>query len=204
MLRLVQRFFCERCGRIHVLDQAVVDEIISCECGFRFYCFGNKGLKINIPVLELHDQVFDLMKRFIQATGRCRDAPAPRSEAVNIKKILLQMDSMGLLEIALEKIQAEEFGRILMHCVDVEDILEILNEDKDALVKKQNGYVNIKEQKSWKHKKSEIDYLQLVSNTLTAIPGNTICREEEQLRQWQTDIMEENARRTGLLFGESG
>jgi len=92
-----------------------------------------------------------------------------------------------------------------MHCCDVEDILEILNEDKDAVVKKQNGYVSIKEQKSRKHKKSETDYLQLVSDTLAAIPGNeTDCRDEEQLRQWQVDIMEENARRTGFLFGISG
>ena len=49
------------------------------------------------------------------------------------------------------------------------------------------------------------DYLQLVSDTLAAIPGNeTDCRDEEQLRQWQVDIMEENARRTGFLFGISG
>ena len=202
---MAQSFVCERCGRIRVLDQPIVDEIVFCECGFRFYCFGNKGMKITMPAQELCDQFIDLMKRFVQATGRCRDAPAPRSEAVNIKKILLQMDSMGLLEIALEKIQAEEFGRILMHCCDVEDILEIINEDKDAVVKKQNGYVSIKEQKSRKHKNSEIDYLQLVSDTLAAIPGNgTDCREEEQYNQWQIDIMEENARRTGLLFGISG
>ena len=202
---MAQSFVCERCGRIRVLDQPIVDEIVFCECGFRFYCFGNKGMKITMPAQELCDQVIDHMRRFVQTTGRYRGAQALPSEAININKILQQMDSTGLLEIALEKIQVEVFGRILMHCCDVEDILEIINEDKDAVVKKQNGYVSIKEQKSRKHKNSEIDYLQLVSDTLAEIPGNgTDCREEEQYNQWQIDIMEENARRTGFLFGISG
>ena len=41
------RFICERCGRIHVLNRPIVDEIITCKCGFRFYCFGNNGMKIS-------------------------------------------------------------------------------------------------------------------------------------------------------------
>ena len=156
------RFICERCGRIHVLNRPIVDEIITCKCGFRFYCFGNNGMKIILPEQEL-------------------------------------------LEIALQKMQEEDFGVTLLHCNDIESILEILHEDKDAVVKELKGYVSVKELKSRNHRKSETDYLQLMENTLAAVQENeTVCREEIPLKQWQIDIMEENARRTGLLFGESG
>ena len=202
---MAQSFVCGRCGRIRVLDQPIVDEIVVCKCGFRFYCYGNKGMTITMPAQELCDQVIDQMRRFVQATGRYRGAPALPSEAVNINKILQQMDSMGLLEIALEKLQEEDFGGTLLHCYDIISILELLHEKKDAVVKKQKDYVSVVEQRSKNHKHPEIDYIQLVNNTLAAISGNeSVCREEEQLRQWQIDIMEDNARRTGLLFGESG
>ncbi len=200
-----QRFICERCGRIHALNQPIVDEVITCECGYRFYCFGNSGLIINVPEHELRDTVCEMMRRFVQSTGRCRDAPAPPPETENIRKLLLRMNSMGLLEIALQKMQEEDFGETLMHSNDIESILELLHENKDALVKGQKGYVSIIEQRNRNHRKSEIDYLQLMENTLAAIPGKTtVCREETPLKQWQIDIMEEDARRTGLLFGESG
>ena len=146
-----------------------------------------------------------MIRRFVQATGRCRDAPAPPSETEDIRQILRRMDSAGLLEIALQKMQEEDFGVTLLHCNDIESILEILHEDKDAVVKELKGYVSVKELKSRNHRKSETDYLQLMENTLAAVQENeTVCREEIPLKQWQIDIMEENARRTGLLFGESG
>lgn len=199
------RFICERCGRIHVLNRPIVDEIITCKCGFRFYCFGNNGMKIILPEQELLEKVCEMIRRFVQATGRCRDAPAPPSETEDIRQILRRMDSAGLLEIALQKMQEEDFGVTLLHCNDIESILEILHEDKDAVVKELKGYVSVKELKSRNHRKSETDYLQLMENTLAAVQENeTVCREEIPLKQWQIDIMEENARRTGLLFGESG
>ena len=200
-----QRFICGRCGRIHVPDRPIVDEIITCGCGYRFYCFGNSGMMITVPAQELRDTVCEAMRRFVQATGRCRDAPAPPSETENIRKILLRMDSTGLLEIALQKMQEEDFGETLMHSNDVVSILELIHENKDAVVKGQKGYVSIIEQRSRNHRKSETDYLQLMENTLAAIPEReAVCREEAPLKQWQTDIMEEDIRRTGLLFGASG
>lgn len=202
---MAQSFVCQQCHRKHTVEEAMIDGIITCECGYRFYCFGNSGMTITMPVEEIRGKTRDLMRRFVQSTGRCRDAPSPPSETGNIMQILQRMDSRGLLEIALKKIQEEDFGETLLHSNDIVIILELLNENKDAVVKGQKGHVNVMEQRNRNCRKSETDYLQLVKDTLAPFEDReTVCREETPLKQWQIDIMEENARRTGLLFGESG
>lgn len=124
------------------------------------------------------------------------------------RSVLMGLDPLYLLEVALERYQAEVFGNQLMNAADVVSILEILNEsgNKDALVRKKDGFVNIIEQTVKKHKQKVIDLTALREKAL--LPGSEeqehSMGEEPPLREWQEEIMEENDARSGFLFGEIG
>ncbi len=194
-------FTCAACGRQHVRSSDQIDEFIRCECGLTFYAFYKQGMMFALPVTELSDAVIKRFQSLVFSTGRCAGAMA--SKPPTLREVLRNVDSMALIELGMERYQMETFGNQIMNAGDIESVLEIINEKKDALVKRQDGYVNIMEQKLKKHKKEQDDYLRALNDEYAIMPnGQMMFMQEQPLRQWQMDIMEQDAKRTGYLFGD--
>ena len=51
-----------------------MDDLINCDCGFSFYVFVDKGLRIMMTPQEAsYEPIVRAMRRFVVATGRCQD-----------------------------------------------------------------------------------------------------------------------------------
>ncbi len=197
-----QVFVCPCCHRRYDYEQRVVDEVINCGCGFVFYVFGHQGLTIQLPEEEANEAVCEALRRLVRTTGRFPDAPSPGRRKGFAAEIGM-IPPLALIEMGLQRMQTASFGGQILHSGDVESILEILNEKKDALVKRQNGYVTVMEQKVRNRKKGEVDYLRLMEEGFGYDPeGPGEAPPEESLRPWQMEIMEEDQARTGYLFGD--
>lgn len=184
-------FICMSCGRKHTREGSLVDEHIHCSCGFSFYAFYNQGLTVTIPSADIsHTSATMAFRRFIVSTGRCQDA---RLEPVDYTGFLKRADPLGLMEVGLQRYQAEMLGKELLNCGDVVSICESLKKHQDVLIKNKGQYTEImeirrrlKEKESLPFHEEPIEYLN----------------EEYQLKDWQKEIMERDQARTGLLFGE--
>ena len=102
--------------------------------------------------------------------------------------------SLGFNLLAFEKVRSCLGGTLTERLTGL--LLEIINEDgKDAIVKKRSDTsVIVKEQRTREPKRPKIDYIRLMEEQLG----------EPELKQWQIDIMEQDAARTGKLFGDCG
>ena len=194
-------FTCAACGRRHVRNASMVDEFVSCACGQSFYVFYNQGMTLTVPADEMtNDSIKQLFRRFVVGTGRCRDARV--DQPMSYMELLKKIDPLALMEISLERYQQETFGNQLMNAGDVETVLEIINEKKDALVKGQDDYVTVMEQKPRRSRREPSDYLSMLEDgNVVMSNGQITYLHEKPLRQWQIDIMEQDAARTGYLFG---
>ena len=189
------KFICPACERIFSIEQNTVDEFYPCECGRELYVFYNQEMNICMPAEEAKSRIVaQLMRRFVTSTGRCPEVKT--APVTDYREILKTVDPMALMEVGLVRYQMETIGNQPMHCTDVENILEIINEDgKDAIVKKRSDTsVIVKEQRTREPKRPKIDYIRLMEEQLG----------EPELKQWQIDIMEQDAARTGKLFGDCG
>ena len=186
-------FICMSCGRKHTRTERLVDEHIHCECGFDFYVFYNQGLSLTIPSDEIAGQsVIKAFQRFIISTGRCQDAQV---ETFDYTKFLQKADPLGLMEVGLERYQTETPGKRLLNCGDVVSICESLSKNRDVTVKNKGKYVDIIEmQRKVKRKESLPFYGQPIA----------YLNEEFQLKDWQKEVMEEDAKRSGYLLGDTG
>lgn len=199
-------FTCPACGSRHIRREHLVDEYIHCNCGLDLYVFYNEGMTFTIPAKEMTRESFrQSFRRLVIDTGRCPGAHV-EPVAVNYMEMLRRIDSLVLMEISLEKYQEETIGKQVLHCGDIETILEIINEPgKDALVKGTEEGAVVKEQKTRVPKKQKQDYIRLVEDGLAALSnGQMTYLEDRPLKQWQVDIMKQDAARTGLLFGDAG
>ena len=186
-------FTCVACGRKHIRRERLVDEHIHCECGFDFYAFYNQGLSLTIPTDEIMKQsVIKAFQRFIVSTGRCQDAQV---EPTDYTYFLQKADPLGLMEVGLERYQAETLGKLLLNCGDVVSICESLNKNRDVTVKNKGNYVDIIEMQRKVKKRETFSF-----------PGQpaAFLKEEGQLKDWQKEVMEEDAKRSGYLFGDAG
>ena len=195
-------FTCAACGKRHAWKGTGVDGFIHCDCGFRFYVFCHQGMTFTIPAEEIgNESLKEMFRRFVVTTGRCQDASVNRPAGV--LDLLKKIDPLALLEIALERVQQETFGNQIMNAGDVEIILEILNQKKDAVVKGQKGYVSIQEVKARHSRREAVHFLQMLEDENAAMPnGPAACLHEDPRRQWQADVMERDAARSGYLFGD--
>lgn len=207
-------FTCMACGRKHIRQERLVDEHIHCECGFDFYAFYNQGLSLTIPTDEIRNQpVARAFRRLIFSTGRCRDAEAEAADygdymgstdytgdtdCVDYTKytaLLQKADPLGLMEAGLERYQEETLGKLLLNCGDVVSICESLNKNRDVAVKNKGSYVDIIEMQRKVKKRQTIRL---------ARPPVPFLTEDDRLKGWQKEVMEEDGKRNGYLFGDAG
>ena len=155
-------FLCSGCGRRHKRALERVDEIIRCECGASFYVFFSRGMMFSIPANEFSDAVIRKFQSLVYAAGRIPGSAAamPSAEA----EVLRNTDPMKLIEIGLGRYQRETFGNHLMDAGDLVNVLEIINVEKDAIVKGQKECVSVMEQKLRKRKKITVNYLQILND----------------------------------------
>ena len=186
-------FICMACGRKHIRTDRLVDEHIHCECGYSFYVFYNQGMLVTMPTDEITRQaVTKTFQRFVVSTGRCQDA---RVEPFDYTRFLQTADPLGLMEVGLERYQAETMGKCLLNCGDITSICDSLRNNRDVVVKNKGSHAEIIEMQRKVKGKRELPF-----------SGEPISylNEEYRLRDWQKEIMERDAARTGYLFGKPG
>ena len=186
-------FICMSCGQKHIRTERLVDEHIQCECGYRFYVFYNQGMTVIMPSEEITRQgTTKAFQRFVVSTGRCQDA---KVDAFDYSSFLQRADPLGLMEVGLERYQAEKMGRCLLNCGDVASICESLDKNRDVMIKNKGNYAEVIEMRRKVKDRADPPFV-----------GEPIAylNEECALRPWQREIMERDAARTGYLFGDTG
>ena len=110
-------------------------------------------------------------------------------------KVLKKADPLFLMEVGLERYQAETLGKRLLNCGDVVSICESISRNRDVAVKNKGSYVDIIEmQRTVKRREP----LPVTGQPIVSLNG------ECQLKDWQKEVMEEDARQSGYLFGDAG
>ena len=186
-------FICMACGRKHIRKGRLVDEHIHCECGYSFYAFYNQGMTVTIPSDEITRlAATKAFQRFVVSTGRCQDAGV---EPFDYTRFLQKADPLGLMEVGLERYQAETMGKCLLNCGDITSICDSLRKNRDVVLKNKGSYVEVIEMQRKVKGKGEPPF-----------SGEPIAylNEEYRLKGWQKEIMERDEARTGYLFGEPG
>ena len=109
--------------------------------------------------------------------------------------ILWTVDPLALMEIGLERYQAERLGKCLLNCGDVVSICGSISRNRDVTVKNKGNYVDIIEIHRKVKRREPLPFT-----------GEPIAylNEEYQLKDWQKEVMEEDARQSGYLFGDAG
>lgn len=188
------KFECVYCGKTHIRTGELVDEHIRCSCGHRFYAFYHEGMKMTIPSKDVESlEAVLTFRQFLARTGRCRDAAGAKGGPVDYTMILRRADPLGLMEIGLERYQDETFGKRIVNCGDIASLCESLNSDGhvDILIRNKGNYIDLIEMRGKKKARGDPP----------AFPG---WEGSGQLKDWQTEIMEQDAARNGLLFGDAG
>ena len=181
------------CGRKHTRNERLVDEHIHCSCGYSFYAFYNQGMMVMLPSDEITRQAATkAFQRFVVSTGRCQDA---RVEPFDYTNFLQRADPLGLIQVGLERYQAERYRKCPLNCGDIASICESLHKSKDAVLKNKGNYIDIIEMQRKVKGKEDPPF-----------SGEPIAylNEEYQLKGWQKEIMERDQARTGYLFGDAG
>lgn len=89
-------------------------------------------------------------------------------------------DPLTLLEIGLERYQAETKGQHLISSEDIASICDSLWKKQDVLIRNKGNYIDIIEMRC---KRKD--------------------RDKRELRDWQREIMEQDAGRSGSLPGDT-
>ncbi len=181
------------CGRKHIRTERLVDEHIHCECGYRFYVFYCCGMMVTVPSNDIASiEAIQAFRRFVISTGRCMDA---KVDPIDYTRFLRKSDPLGLMEVGLERYQAEKYGKCLLNCTDVASACDSLFKNRDVVLKNKGSYIDIIEMQRKVKGKGDPPF-----------SGEPIAylNEEFKLRDWQKEIMERDAARTGYLFGEPG
>ena len=186
-------FICMSCGRKHTRNERLVDEHIHCSCGYSFYVFYNQGMSVVMPSDEIIRQATTkAFQRFVVSTGRCQDVAV---EPVDYTSFLQRADPLGLMEVGLERYQAETIGKHLLNCGDVASICESLGKNRDVMIKNKGDYAEVIEMRR-----------KVKEREKPPFSGEPIAylNEESRLKPWQKEIMERDQARTGYLFGDTG
>lgn len=186
-------FICTACGRKHIRTEPWVDEHIHCECGTDFYTFYHQSVQVILP--------FDMIRRpnmakaFRHFIANMDQGGNNRTEADAFADFLRRADPLGLIAVGMERYQAEVLGKRLLTCGDFTAICDSLLNNKDLMLKNKGNYVDIIEFNRKMKKKEEPLFLEGPIQYL---------RNEYMLKDWQKEIMEEDAARSGYLFGDTG
>ena len=186
-------FTCRNCGRKHEREGDLVDEYITCNCGYCFYVFENLGMSMNIPAVDFEKKMtINLFRLLVISTGRCQDAAA---EVLDYTGLLNKVGPLRLIQEGLDRIQGKSPGKCRLTAGDVMTICDLLKKHKDVLVK---------------NKGNRIDICELMMRTMKGtdgeIPGEPclLLGEEAELRDWQRDVMERDRARERNVFRKSG
>jgi len=141
---------CPRCRKEHFSDYAVLDEFFNCECGFSFYAFEDRGLRIMMTPDEAHyEPIARAMRRFVVSTGRCQDIDQKLlepTEQVNTVE-LQQRDLDEELTEILEEYQMAVFGQCYLTKELICSICESFEGGTDVELKKLKDRVDLIELK---------------------------------------------------------
>lgn len=143
-----QEVICPRCRRVHRCREAVFDSYVDCGCGYSFYAFAYKGLRIIMPPNEAGYEPFArAMRRFVVTTGRCTDIPSHlyQDEDGQLYFGFLKQDAdqEEQLENDLERFQEEFFGEAYLTKDMIYSICELFREGHDVELRKQKKGVTV-------------------------------------------------------------
>ena len=150
-----QMVICPKCHREHFSPYELLDEFMDCECGFSFYAFAFKGLRIIMtPEEASYEPIARAMRRFIISTGRCTDIPPhlymePNGES-EFEMTVQERDLDTDMESILEEYQMTVFGQCFLTRELLCSICESFEHGHDIELKKQKDHVDIIELKKKK------------------------------------------------------
>lgn len=139
---------CPKCQKKHYSAYALMDAYIDCECGFSFYAFVDKGLRIMMTPQEAnYEPIARAMRRFVVATGRCQDID-PR--------LLEYTDGMPSVDVqerdldeevtrALEDYQLAAFGECYITKELIDSICKAFEKNYDVVLNKKKDGVDVRE-----------------------------------------------------------
>ena len=139
---------CPKCQKKHYSAYALMDAYIDCECGFSFYAFVDKGLRIMMTPQEAnYEPIARAMRRFVVATGRCQDID-PR--------LLEYTDGMPSVDVqerdldeevtrALEDYQLAAFGECYITKELIDSICKAFERNYDVALNKKKDGVDVRE-----------------------------------------------------------
>ena len=140
--------FCPKCHKEHHGASSYMDDLINCDCGFSFYVFVDKGLRIMMTPQEAsYEPIVRAMRRFVVATGRCQDIDPSLLEYtdqipyVDIK----ERDLDDELARALEDYQLAAFGECYITKELVDSICKAFERNYDVILNKKKDGVEIRE-----------------------------------------------------------
>lgn len=150
-----QMVICPKCHREHFSPYELVDEYMDCECGFSFYAFAFKGLRIIMtPEEASYEPIARAMRRFVISTGRCADIPPslylePDGKS-GYEMTVQERDLDSDMESILEEYQMTVFGQCFLTRELLCSICESFEHGHDIELKKQKDHVDIIELKKKK------------------------------------------------------
>lgn len=139
---------CPKCQKKHYSAYALMDTYIDCECGFSFYAFVDKGLRIMMTPQEAnYEPIARAMRRFVVATGRCQDID-PR--------LLEYTDGMPSVDVqerdldeevtrVLEDYQLAAFGECYITKELIDSICKAFGRNYDIALNKKKDGVELRE-----------------------------------------------------------
>lgn len=139
---------CPKCQKKHYSAYALMDTYIDCECGFSFYAFVDKGLRIMMTPQEAnYEPIARAMRRFVVATGRCQDID-PR--------LLEYTDGMPSVDVqerdldeevtrVLEDYQLAAFGECYITKELIDSICKAFGRNYDVALNKKKDGVELRE-----------------------------------------------------------
>jgi len=187
-------FRCTICGRKHVREGTLIDEHFACECGHEIYVFYNEGMLVVMPYNDfIRYQAVQAFRFFVVSTGRCRDA---RVTLQDFSDFLNTVDPLALIQVGMERYQKmAKLKKCYMNSGDIAIICKNLKRNRDMIIKIKGDHV-------------DIDVIQSTNKEREVLPfikePIAYLNEEYALKGWQKEIMEEDAARTGYLFGDIG
>ena len=150
-----QVVICPKCHREHFSPSELVDEYMDCECGFSFYAFAYKDLRIIMtPEEASYEPIARAMRRFVISTGRCTDIPPslylePDGKS-GYEMTVEERDLDSDMESILEEYQMTVFGQCFLTRELLCSICESFEHGRDIELKKQKDHVDIIELKKKK------------------------------------------------------
>lgn len=191
-----QVVICPKCHREHISPYELVDEYMDCECGFSFYAFTYKGLRIIMtPEEASYEPIARAMRRFVISTGRCTDIPAslylePDGKS-GYEMMVQERDLDSDMESILEEYQMTVFGQCFLTRELLCSICESFEYGRDIELKKQKDHVDIIELKKKKvsdqsnrQRPKQIPYDAIVSpiRRTSMLHTGGILRETQDIR----------------------